>query len=657
VLASRNATTGVYTSLYTSTSTGASYKDATGATVSPVLASTTVAAYVPPRSLAASAVRALYAKVSDGVYTFTFPSAPATAPTLTLDHTLAIYGTRTFAGTAYPFHAEHHFNPAAGAAAAKREVVSDAACNGCHQNMQAHDSRRGVGTCLTCHSPQTTDPETGNTMDLRVMVHKIHRGAQGTDPTSPAWKYQVVGYGQSLMDFSHVSFAAPGNTVRNCSECHQGAQADNFKTKPSIAACGSCHYTVDFATGTGHQAGAKADGSCAACHDDADIAKVHSPNWDPTNNVLFTGKALDITIDDVTNVVAGAAPVITFTVKVDGVAYDAKANPLAQLRFTVAGPTTDYSGTGKPAAVGYVQSTNFNNATNAALLTATGTAGQFTAPGPTLAATAAGTMAFGVEAYIAETKADPGGTNRTKNWNSKTSAVVYKAIGGGTATARREIVDDAKCNACHVDLGFHSNSARKNARYCAFCHNPNNVNDERVSRFETAPDGSAWKVTPESVQLSVMVHKIHMGGDLANPYTLGGNPSPSETNPAGNQSTVTGVYPGDIGNCLSCHKPGTYGLPNEKLLATKMETWKCTEDPTADTDSFCDPLSSTDPATWVVDATTYIPPQASACNSCHDGDAAKAHAALNTYNGIETCAVCHGAGKDLDPVKVHQARP
>ncbi|MBI5549303.1 MAG: OmcA/MtrC family decaheme c-type cytochrome [Deltaproteobacteria bacterium] len=654
-LASRDATTGVYTSLFTASATGGTYKDGAGATQNPAMGTTTQATYVP-RNLSAAQVRALYAEVSAGVYTFTFPAGPASAPDLGLDHTLSVFGTRTFEGVTYPFTASYHFVPSTGVAAPKREVVSDAACNQCHQSLQAHGTRRGVELCLTCHSPQTVDPETGNTMDMRVMVHKIHRGAQSTDPAAgPAWKYQVVGHQQSFMDFSHVSFAAPGNTVRNCERCHQGAQGDSFKYNPSIAACGSCHYTVDFVTGAGHSEGARPDGSCAGCHDQANIAKVHSAKWDPTNNVLFDGKELDVKLDEVTNVVAGLSPEVTFTVKVNGVAHDAKTTPLGLLRFTMAGPTTDISGPGKPAAAGYAQTDNLNNTTATAALTPTGTAGQFKVSLPALDSNAAGTMAFGVEAYVTEKKPDSTSTQRSKSWNAKSASVIYRAIGGGTALKRREIVDDAKCNACHVDLGFHSNSSRHNAGYCAFCHNPNNPNDDRVSRFELLPGTTTnepWSIVPNTVQLSVMVHKIHKGGELSKKYTLGGNPSPSDTNPAGNQSTITGAYPGDLGNCLGCHKEKTYGLPKADLLPTKMETWTCSEAPADDTDDFCD---GTD--TWAVTATELIPVQRSSCTSCHDSDSAVAHAKLNTYNGIETCDVCHGAGKELDPLKVHQARP
>ena len=65
---------------------------------------------------------------------------------------------------------------------------------------------------------------------------------------------------------------------------------------------------------------------------------------------------------------------------------------------------------------------------------------------------------------------------------------------------------------------------------------------------------------------------------------------------------------------------------------------------------------------------SVITPFAAACVSCHDRPAAKAHITLNggQVNGsraaarptgvedVESCAVCHGPGRDFDSVKVHR---
>jgi hypothetical protein len=44
----------------------------------------------------------------------------------------------------------------------------------------------------------------------------------------------------------------------------------------------------------------------------------------------------------------------------------------------------------------------------------------------------------------------------------------------------------------------------------------------------------------------------------------------------------------------------------------------------------------------------------SACTSCHDSEAVDAHAELQTKElGVESCAVCHGEGKELEVITVH----
>jgi len=46
-------------------------------------------------------------------------------------------------------------------------------------------------------------------------------------------------------------------------------------------------------------------------------------------------------------------------------------------------------------------------------------------------------------------------------------------------------------------------------------------------------------------------------------------------------------------------------------------------------------------------------PVAAACLSCHDSDAAASHAYSNTSFFGESCATCHGEGKDFSVDKVH----
>ncbi len=48
------------------------------------------------------------------------------------------------------------------------------------------------------------------------------------------------------------------------------------------------------------------------------------------------------------------------------------------------------------------------------------------------------------------------------------------------------------------------------------------------------------------------------------------------------------------------------------------------------------------------------PPITAACMSCHDSDAAIAHAQLNTTSdATESCDVCHAEGTEFDAAKEH----
>jgi OmcA/MtrC family decaheme c-type cytochrome len=656
-----------------------------------------------PGNITTAQAAELYVRNADGSYTFTFPTEAPALPALASGFPLApdpakqtlvaIHAARTFDNVTYPYGASYELVPSGGAVT-PRQVVSDAACNNCHKNLTAHGTRRTVNLCLTCHTPGWTQAaganNTKNAIDFRVMVHQIHRGQQPTDvQNAEPWVYKW----SATNDFSEVEFAPP-NTVRNCVACHQGGeQSDGWKTRPSRVACGSCHYAVNFDTGAGHLAGPQAtDNQCASCHaPEVDglapsITKVHSFLYDALTNTTFQGVDLQIVINSV-NVTNPAAGTVTFTVQRNGQPADIKAagQELSNLRFTVAGPTSDYGGPNGPApstgvlnhTPGFIQSQQFGGANGAALLTATGTPGQFTAPLPDLARAMNQSVGVAVEAYILEEGTCPAPPCAEREWAEKGGTpVVYARVGGGNATARRAITDAEKCNVCHVDLGFHGGEARKGPDYCAMCHNSANVNDERTSQFE-AP----FEKTPHTVQLAIMIHKIHKGdevvpsGSLPSPrpiYTLGvsrdfrADPATGRAEGEADEAMFTHQFPGDIKDCQTCHKPGGYGLPEPTVLPTRQVTFECLEAPDADANQVCGTLSGSGgvvaPDTAAGDAfwrktERYIGSAQAHCGSCHDSAPAQAHIDVNTAAGVESCDVCHGDGRFMDPIEIHLPRP
>ncbi len=184
------------------------------------------------------------------VYRFTFPAPTSTAGMdRTKTHTVAGWVVRKpNAADSDVAFGSLNFVPSGSAAVQKLETVTDAACSKCHGFVQAHGTRRGVPLCITCHSPQTTDPDTDRTVNFKVMIHKIHSGE--TLPTvQQGIPYYIVGYSQGVVDWSTLTFPWHDHGVRHCTVCHDGEDRDNWKTKATFTACTSCHDNVKFTAG------------------------------------------------------------------------------------------------------------------------------------------------------------------------------------------------------------------------------------------------------------------------------------------------------------------------------------------------------------------------------------------------------------------------
>ena len=212
-----------------------------------------------------------FTTIAEGQYRYTFKTKAPAGYDRSVTHTIGVYGNRNLTefdlGTNYA-STTLNFVPDSSPVKTTRDVVKTASCNNCHDQLSAHGgSRRGVEMCVLCHTPQTVDADTGNSVDLKVMAHKIHMGADL--PSVKAGKpYQIIGFNQSVADWSTVGYPAD---VRRCETCHDqksgAAQATAFLTKPTRAACGSCHDNVNFATGDNHVGGPQvSDNQCATCH-------------------------------------------------------------------------------------------------------------------------------------------------------------------------------------------------------------------------------------------------------------------------------------------------------------------------------------------------------------------------------------------------------
>jgi OmcA/MtrC family decaheme c-type cytochrome len=537
---------------------------------------------------------------ADGTATYTFKNALSSPADPQLTTVVGIYAYKDNQATVA--NDVFMFVPAGGTPSVGHQEVTTDACQTCHNPLSAHGgTRRTVELCLSCHTDQSTDPETGNTLDFKVLIHKLHSGS--TLPSVVAGTpYYIVGYKQSVSDFSAITWP---QDVRNCTTCHTGgAQSDAYKTSPSTAACTSCHDNVDLTTAKNHPGGIVTDDTkCAACHPaegaefDASITGAHTI---PTQSKQLKGVKIEIVSIDAAK--PGSSPVVTFKVTDNSGKSIAPAD-MDYLALTLAGPTSDY--------VNRVTETAIKKPATPMQGIADAGNGAFTYTFQyKIPAAATGTYAVGTEGYVMETITGVTTPVRDAAFNP----VAYVALDGGTPDPRRQVVDLNNCDACHKNLSAHGGN-RQNTEYCVLCHNP------ATSDIANRP---ADMGAPQSIAFRVLIHGLHSGASLEQlPFTVWGKgATPADFSDV--------VFPGNLAACQTCHKPGTYGLP----LAEGIQ-----------------------PLTFSKDGTTILSsilPTRSVCASCHDAADAQGHYELmTTASGIETCDVCHGAGAEFDVNKVH----
>jgi OmcA/MtrC family decaheme c-type cytochrome len=572
----------------------------------------------------AAAISGTFTDLETGHAKFTSTTVLPATFDQTKTHTLGIYSSRNMTAVPgidpalaknYFANVEFDFRPDGAAITAGNswdKMRDSSTCLSCHDNVSALNahggSRRDIKLCVLCHQPQTTDPDTGNTVDMKVMAHKIHRG-DNLPSVKAGTPYQIIGNAQSLHDFSTVAFP---QDIRNCATCHEGSVAANkgaqstvWYTNPSRAACGSCHDDVDWVTGANHPAGPQADDkACASCHQpesgvefDASIKGAHTV---PFKSKQLKG--LNAAVVSVTNMLPGKQPTAVFKItNGDGTAVD--GTKLATFSPILTGPTSNYSANFRENAI-----------TKGVFSAASGTTTYtFTAALP---ANASGTWAISADLRRNATLKRGDGKADIAIQESTLNPIKYVAV-TGTVTPRRTSVTLGQCNQCHDVLQLHGGQ-RRNIEECVMCHNP--TGNDQANR--PAAEGA-----PESISFQRMIHRIHSGENLTQDFTVFGF--------GGSRNNFNEVrFPGDRRNCAKCH---------------------------SSTAAYTLPLQQTNIASVTVLRDYFTPhgPATAACLGCHDNKDAAAHAFLNTatFPGstipAEACATCHGTGKDHSVEKAH----
>jgi OmcA/MtrC family decaheme c-type cytochrome len=221
--------------------------------------------------------------------------------------------------------------------------------------------------------------------------------------------------------------------------------------------------------------------------------------------------------------------------------------------------------------------------------------------------------------------ADGTGDNTTYRNTSK-SAIKDVLFGSATKVEPYSLISSPEnCNACHGEVMFHG-SGRVGADNCLLCHATAGAEDRPQYVATNAPASQGALIT-----FREMLHKIHRGKGLANAstYELAGYGTGAFPNNFGVttfENVTFPVFGGGTKACQSCH-----GATNT--------AWK-------------QPANRNHPTAQGAPVREW----AEACGSCHDSAASQAHIGLQTYAGVESCAVCHGQGRNGDVAAAHKMR-
>src|SRR5262249_27247344 len=131
-----------------------------------------------------------------GTYTYTFATVLPPGFPATVTHTVGGQVERNLGSRTVFANPLFNFVPTGGAVTTVRQVATTAECNGCHNPLAEHGGgRREVGLCQLCHTDQGFDPETGNSIELQQMIHRIHHGKDLPSVVDGPLgaKYQIIG--------------------------------------------------------------------------------------------------------------------------------------------------------------------------------------------------------------------------------------------------------------------------------------------------------------------------------------------------------------------------------------------------------------------------------------------------------------------------------
>ena len=162
-------------------------------------------------------------------------------------------------------------------------------CPACHGDLRFHgNTRRSVKLCVLCHASgaedrigSTAEAPEPDTIDFKVMIHKIHKGRE-LDVVESGGAFDLGGFGGRLLDFSAGLLPTMPGGAKHCDKCHGESDAWKAPTERDdvsiwMKVCTACHDSSSTLAHVNAQTFGGVE-SCTVCHSDGSafaVALVH----------------------------------------------------------------------------------------------------------------------------------------------------------------------------------------------------------------------------------------------------------------------------------------------------------------------------------------------------------------------------------------------
>lgn len=559
----------------------------------------------------------------DGSYQYTFANDvlnatnPLTGKAIpweeNLTHRIAIEVRQSDNNPAQNAHID--FVPSGSEVSQTRNIVAIESCNQCHTQLAFHGGNRiDTAYCVTCHNPGSSEPISGESLDFKAMIHKIHRGANlpGIKAQGDGAKYSIFGFRNTEHVYAtntngQVSGVHFPQDIRNCTNCHSGpsdtiehssqtntspsqitTNGDNWKSFPTIEACASCHDNSAFNDNmlaanpnmTKHQAAFPAtNADCATCHAPGQSQEISQFHTQALKSKKIAGQMISFNSKAI-SLGSGILPSVDVTIEItkEGMPVS-DLDQITPYLWSSAYVLVNWDdGTGYQAAYdpfGNIAQTD--NQINLQDCTASDIAGEFVCNWPTQTLNGGQNLNLGT---LAVTFADISVCVSSNDFILTTCPITGTGVEREPAHVTKQfynlsnlsLINDynekvganlQSCNSCHNELTVHMAATNTHAAtdfaQCTSCHNAN-----RISYYTGRP-----------ADLKFQVHKLHAN----NAFADGGHGA---------------HYPSPINECAQCHSQQQINLPLQQNNRASLSTT---------TNIFGDKV--------------YTSPTAVVCTSCH----------------------------------------